>query len=59
MEEWVTGQDGVKNIRQEETLPPISADLQDGEVLVKISHVSLNYRDIEGMFVHLDNLAQH
>lgn len=48
MKQWVTGQDGVQNIRLEDTAAPTEADLNDGEVLVEVGHVSLNYRDIEG-----------
>jgi len=50
MKQWVTGQDGVKKIRLEDTKASTEADLKDGEVLVKVGHVSLNYRDIEGTY---------
>lgn len=50
MKQWVTGQDGVKKIRLEDAKAPTEADLKDGEVLVKVGHVSLNYRDIEGTY---------
>ena len=49
MKQWVTEQQGgVDNISLEDTAAPTEADLKDGEVLVEIGHVSLNYRDIEG-----------
>jgi len=50
MKQWVTGQNGIENVKLEETAAPIEADLKDGEVLVKIGYVSLNYRDTEGTF---------
>lgn len=48
MKQWVTRQDGVESIKLEETKTPTEAELKDGEILVKIGHVSLNYRDTEG-----------
>lgn len=47
MTQWTSQQDGIKNLRLEEAAVPNVADLKDGEVLVQISCVSLNYRDIE------------
>ena len=45
MKQWVTTQDGLQTLEVEETAIPIP---QEGEVLVKINAVSLNFRDIEG-----------
>lgn len=48
MKQWTTGLDGIDKLQMEE------ADVLrpgDGEVLVKIHAVSLNYRDKEGEFV--------
>lgn len=45
MEQWVTDQDGLENLRQQTVNVPEPG--QD-EVLVKIDAVSLNYRDTEG-----------
>ena len=47
IEQWVTGQDGIKNLTRETAPLPKPGD---GEVLVKINAVSLNYRDTEGMY---------
>lgn len=48
--QWVTLQDGTKNLKQQIVpLPTIG----DGEVLVKINAVSLNYRDTEGMCMNM------
>lgn len=43
--QWTTAQDGLDNLKLEEVGLP---EVKDGEVLVKISAVSLNYRDTEG-----------
>jgi hypothetical protein len=45
MKQWVTMQDGAQNLTQETVMMPQAGK---GEVLVKISTVSLNYRDTEG-----------
>ena len=45
MQQWVTGQDGIKNLTLETASLP---QPDEGEVLVKINAVSLNYRDTEG-----------
>lgn len=46
LKQWTTGLNGLKNLKcKEATLP---RDIKEGEVLVKINTVSLNYRDIEG-----------
>ena len=46
MKQWVTIQTGLDDLRQEEVLVPSP---KDGEILVKINTVSLNYRDTEGI----------
>lgn len=43
--QWTTGQDGIDKLKLEEAGMP---EVNDGEVLVKIAAVSLNYRDTEG-----------
>ncbi|KAI1279235.1 putative alcohol dehydrogenase [Xylaria sp. FL0933] len=45
MQQWTTLMDGIDNARLETV--PIPSDLKDDEVLVKISRVSLNNRDIK------------
>lgn len=50
IKQWTTGQDGLENLKLGE------ADLQgpkDGEVLVKVLCVALNYRDTEGLLAIL------
>jgi hypothetical protein len=42
---WVTAQDGLENLRLSYSAMPVP---KEGEVLVKVSAVSLNYRDTEG-----------
>lgn len=49
--QWTTAQDGLENLKFGETELPVP---KDGEVLVKIKTVSLNYRDTEGMILHTD-----
>ena len=44
--QWKTGQNGLDKLKLEEGDVPSP---KDGEVLVKISAVSLNYRDTEGL----------
>ena len=46
MKQWLTSQDGLENLNLTTTDPP---QPKEGEVLVKINAVSLNYRDTEGM----------
>lgn len=46
--QWVTKQDGIKNLEQETVSLP---KLGDGEVLVKVLAISLNYRDTEGRYM--------
>ncbi|KAI0429306.1 putative alcohol dehydrogenase [Xylaria sp. FL1042] len=45
MQQWTTLMDGIDNVKLETV--PIPADLRDNEVLVRISRVSLNNRDIK------------
>jgi NADPH:quinone reductase-like Zn-dependent oxidoreductase len=49
MKQWVSKQDGIENMQLVEAPMPDEATLKEGEVLVKINRVSLNYRDTEGM----------
>lgn len=43
--QWTTGQDGMDKLEMREVDLP---ELGEGDVLVKIAAVSLNYRDTEG-----------
>lgn len=45
MKSWITNQDGFDNLREIQDSVPQPGEK---EVLVKISAVSLNYRDTEG-----------
>ena len=45
MKQWVTDFSGLANLRQVEVHDP---EPGEGEVLVKINAVSLNFRDFEG-----------
>lgn len=45
MKQWTTGLDGVDKLQMDEVDVPAAGE---GEVLVKIHAVSLNYRDNEG-----------
>lgn len=45
MKQWVTDYSGVASLKQEAVPLPTP---QEDEVLVKISAVSVNYRDVEG-----------
>lgn len=45
MKQWVSTQDGLENLSLEEVSIP---EPREGEVLVKINAVSLNFRDTEG-----------
>ncbi|KAK5074200.1 hypothetical protein LTR64_006655 [Lithohypha guttulata] len=61
MRQWTTDQKGIKNIKLEEVKTPSESDLKEGEVLVKITCVSLNYRDTEvcnGTYGHHRSLSQ-
>jgi NADPH:quinone reductase-like Zn-dependent oxidoreductase len=49
MKQWVTKQDGLDKLRLVEVPEP--SDLKEGEVLVKIHCVSLNFRDTEGKYM--------
>lgn len=58
IKKWVTKQDGLDNLRL--TTGPMP-EPQNGEVLVKINSVSLNYRDTEvimGLYNHHKSIAQ-
>lgn len=46
MKQWISTQDGLKNLKMEEVPIP---EPGEGEVLVKINAVSLNFRDTEGI----------
>lgn len=48
MKQWITKQDGLKKLYQEDTPIP---EPGENEVLVRINTVSLNYRDTEGEIV--------
>lgn len=48
--QWTTAMDGVDKLKLAEADIPVP---NDGEVLVKIQAVSVNYRDVEGAFVFL------
>ncbi|KAI0509062.1 hypothetical protein F5B22DRAFT_638255 [Xylaria bambusicola] len=53
MKQWVTNQDGLDKLRFVDVPEP--SGLKEGEVLVKIQRVSLNYRDTEvcmGLYSH-------
>ncbi|KAI3324671.1 hypothetical protein HD806DRAFT_521760 [Xylariaceae sp. AK1471] len=58
MKQWVTRQDGLDKLRLVDVPEP--SDLKEGEVLVKIHRVSLNFRDSEvcmGEYGHHKNLG--
>ncbi|KAK3073949.1 hypothetical protein LTR53_004016 [Teratosphaeriaceae sp. CCFEE 6253] len=58
MKQWVTAQDGLDNLHTTTAPKPTAAD---GEVLVKINAVSLNYRDTEvvmGLYGHHATIGQ-
>ena len=46
MKQWITNQDGLEKVKLVEV--PMPEDPKEGEVLVKINSVSLNFRDTEG-----------
>ena len=48
--QWTTGQDGLDKLQFGEGKVP---QPQEGEVLVKVNAVGLNYRDTEGKFILL------
>lgn len=45
--QWTTAMDGVDKVKLEEADIPTP---NDGEVLVRIHSVSLNFRDVQGIF---------
>jgi NADPH:quinone reductase-like Zn-dependent oxidoreductase len=47
MKQWITNFSGLANLKQEVVPVP---EPQENEVLVKISAVSLNFRDVEGEY---------
>lgn len=47
MRQWTTLMDGIEKLQLQEVSEPV--DLTDDEVLVKISCVSLNNRDVKRM----------
>ncbi|KAK6840717.1 hypothetical protein PG995_015927 [Apiospora arundinis] len=54
MKQWITNQDGLENL-QLVADAPMPEGLKEGEVLVKVNRVSLNYRDTEvcmGLYKH-------
>ncbi|GAB7358140.1 hypothetical protein MBLNU230_g0298t1 [Neophaeotheca triangularis] len=59
IKQWVTAQDGLENLKQTTTSVPTP---KEGEVLVKINTVSLNYRDTEvcmGLYGHHKAVSQN
>ncbi|KAH6657066.1 oxidoreductase [Truncatella angustata] len=61
MKQWITNQDGLENLKLVDAPAPDETRLKEGEVLVKISRVSLNYRDTEvcmGLYGHHDSMSQ-
>ncbi|KAI0169566.1 oxidoreductase [Hypoxylon sp. FL1284] len=59
MKQWVSAQDGLENIRLVDAPDP--ERLRDGEVLVRIRRVSLNFRDTEvcmGLYTHHKTLEK-
>lgn len=55
MKQWTTGLDGLDNLKLGEAEKP---EPKDGEVLVQIKAVSLNYRDTEGMSPSMLNVDE-
>lgn len=49
MKQWITNQDGLDKLTMV-TDAPVPEVLGEGEVLVKVNRVALNYRDTEGMY---------
>lgn len=59
MKQWVTHQDGLDKLKM--VIVPMPEELKDGEVLVKVARVSLNYRDTEvimGLYGHHASMSQ-
>ena len=58
IKKWVTKQDGLDNLRY--TTGPMP-EPKEGEVLVKVNAVSINYRDTEvimGLYNHHKSVGQ-
>jgi NADPH:quinone reductase-like Zn-dependent oxidoreductase len=58
IKQWITNQDGLDNLILKEADKPVP---KDGEVLVKINVVSLNYRDTEvvmGLYGHHKSVGE-
>lgn len=47
MRQWITDYTGVQNLKQETAAVPQPGE---GEVLVKIHAISINFRDVEGQY---------
>ncbi|KAI0020820.1 hypothetical protein F4780DRAFT_770581 [Xylariomycetidae sp. FL0641] len=59
MKQWITNQDGLDKLQLVDAPEP--SELKDGEVLVKINRVSLNFRDTEvcmGEYGHHKTIQQ-
>ncbi|KAL9623315.1 MAG: hypothetical protein Q9160_002422 [Pyrenula sp. 1 TL-2023] len=60
--QWLTSQTGIQHLKLEEEVPaPTAEELGDGEVLVRVGSVGLNYRDLEvcaGTYGHHASLSQ-
>lgn len=59
MKQWITNQDGLENIKLVDAPAPDAAGLKEGEVLVKVNRVSLNYRDTEGKSFPCEALSKN
>lgn len=59
MKQWITNQDGLENIKLVDAPAPDAAGLKEGEVLVKVNRVSLNYRDTEGKLPLYEALSKN
>jgi NADPH:quinone reductase-like Zn-dependent oxidoreductase len=56
IQQWVTPLEGLDSLRQTEA-PMVSPG--SGEVLVEVRAVSLNYRDVEGLFKLVEFFPGH
>jgi len=60
MKQWTTKQDGLDKLQLVTDAPaPSPESLKDGEVLVKVNRVSINYRDTEGRSRLPHNRSDH